>query len=236
MARINKSQLTRIEIIQVATKKFLTNGYTATSIKAISDELMMSTGNLTFYFPTKEHLLAALVELLCEFQQRMMEEETEEGYSSLMALCLELTAMASMCEKNEVIRDFYLASYSSPMALQIIRQNDAERAKVVFTDTCGHWTDEQFLEAETLVSGIEYATLMKTENSASLETRIAGALDHIMMIYGIPEETRKIKIEKVLKMDYISIGNKIFDKFIAFAEEATEQAIESLLSVKRKAV
>ena len=198
MARINKSQLTRIEIIQVATKKFLTNGYSATSIKAISDELMMSTGNLTFYFPTKEHLLAEFVELLCKFQQRMMEEETEEGYSSLMAMCLELTAMASMCEKNEVIRDFYLASYSSPMALQIIRQNDAERAKVVFADTCGDWTDEQFLEAETLVSGIEYATLMKTENSASLETRIAGALNYIMMIYGIPEETRKMKIENGL--------------------------------------
>lgn len=37
--------------------------------------------------------------------------------------------------------------------LDIIRKNDAERSKEVFKD----WTDENFAEAEVLVSGIEYA-------------------------------------------------------------------------------
>ena len=65
MARINKRELTRLEIIQVASECFLENGYSNTSIKTICKELDMSPGNVTFYFPTKEHLLAELVELMC---------------------------------------------------------------------------------------------------------------------------------------------------------------------------
>ena len=59
---------TRKEIIQVATKKFLELGYSNRSAKTISEEVGISTGNLTFHYPTKEHLLAKLTEMLCDFQ------------------------------------------------------------------------------------------------------------------------------------------------------------------------
>ena len=74
MARISKSDLTKLEIIRVATRMFLDKGYSKTTIKAISDELGMSTGNLTFYFPTKEYLLGALVEMLIDFQWKEMKK------------------------------------------------------------------------------------------------------------------------------------------------------------------
>ena len=81
MARINRAMLTKAEIVQVATRLFLQNGYTATSAKSVCDELQMSKGNLTFHYPTKEHLLAVLVEMLCSFQWEMMDREANEGYS-----------------------------------------------------------------------------------------------------------------------------------------------------------
>ena len=60
---------TRLEIVQAATTLFLDNGFSNTSAKLLCDQLNISTGNLTFYFPTKEHLLAVLVEMLCDFQK-----------------------------------------------------------------------------------------------------------------------------------------------------------------------
>lgn len=228
MARIDKSKLTKLEIIRVATKKFLEGGYTKTSIKAISDELEMSTGNLTFHFPTKEHLLAGLVEMLCKYQGKLIEREANEGYSSVMAICLELMSMASACEENEIAKDFFISAYSSPIALEIIRKNDTERAKLVFAEYCEGWTHEQFVEAEILVSGIEYATFMTTDDSVSLETRISGALNNILTIYGVPEEIRKMKIEKVLAMDYTKIGTLILKEFIEYVENSTEQALEEI--------
>lgn len=229
MARINKSQLTRLEIIQVATRKILENGYTETSLKAISDELGMSTGNLTFYFPSKEHLLAVLIEMLCDYQWKLIEQEAAEGLSSVMAICLELIATAAMCEDCAAAKDGFISAYSSPVCLEIIRRNDQERAKKVFKPYCSDWTDEQFAEAETLVSGIEYATLMTTGDSAPLETRIIGALKVILGIYNIPEEMQKTKIQKVLTMDYHEIGRRVLDGFQAYVTQNNEQALLALL-------
>ncbi|MDD6478716.1 MAG: TetR/AcrR family transcriptional regulator [Oscillospiraceae bacterium] len=75
MAKIDKRELTRHEIIQVASECFLKNGYSHTTIKNICDELGMSPGNVTFNFPTKEHLFAELIDLLCDFQWEMMKRE-----------------------------------------------------------------------------------------------------------------------------------------------------------------
>ena len=229
MARINKSELTKAEIVQVASELFLEKGYTNTSVKAISDKLGMSTGNLTFYFPTKENLLAVLVDIMCDFQWEMMKKEADEGISSILAICLELTSMAAMCEQNEIAKDFYLSAYSSPLSLDIIRRNDAERAKKVFGEYCSDWTDEQFAEAEILVSGIEYATLMTTDYSVSLETRIAGALNNIMNTFCVPEDLKKIKIEKVFNRDYRNIGQRVFDEFKKYVKETNEQTFMALI-------
>lgn len=229
MARIHKSTLTRLEIIQEATKQFIENSYTETTCKSICKELEMSPGNVTFYFHTKEHLLAELVDLLCKFQWKIMEQEADEGISSIMAICLELTAMATMCEDDPIAKDIYISAYTSPLCLEIIRKNDSERAKQVFRETCSDWTEEQFAVAEILVSGIEYATLMTTDTTVSLEMRLAGALNQILEIYGIPEERRKAKIQKVFTMDYHNIGKRVLQEFKEYVKNANEQAINELL-------
>lgn len=229
MARIDRSALTKLKIVQEASKQFLVKGYSQTTISAISKELDMSPGNLTFHFTTKEHLLAELVDLLCDFQWKLMEEEANEGYSSIMAICLELTSMASACEDDSVIKDFFISAYTSPMCLEIIRKNDTKRAKNVFKDYCPDWTDEQFAEAEILCSGIEYATLMTANDPVTLETRINGALTHILGVFGIPEEIRNQKIQKVFAMDHRSLGKRVLEEFREYVEQANEQAFLNLL-------
>lgn len=233
MARVNRSELTKREIMRHATKMFLDIGYSNTQVRAIAKEMNISPGNLTFHYRTKEDLLTELVELLCDFQWKMIEEETKEGYSSIMAICLELAAMASMCEEDENVRDFYLSAYCSPKCIQIIRKNDAARAKEVFKEYCANWNDEHFEEAEILVSGIEYSTLNTSGVTVTLETRIAGALNSILKTYNVPEETRRIKIDKVLQQDYRELGRCILKKFKQYVEDTNEQAIFDLLKRKQ---
>jgi AcrR family transcriptional regulator len=227
MAR-QRIKTTRIDIIRYATSLFLERGYTASSTKQIAEALDIGTGNLTYYFPTKEHLLAVLVDMLCRFQWKMMKQEVDDGISSVMAICLELTAMAAMCETDEAARDFYISAYTSPMCLEIIRKNDTARAKEVFRDFCPGWTDEHFAEAELLVSGLEYATLMTVGDPVSLENRIGGALNSILQIYNIPPEIRSMKISRVLRMDYRAIARRMLGEFKEFVERTNEQALEAL--------
>ena len=229
MARIDKRALTRQEIVREATKQFLEKGYTATTVSAISKALEMSPGNLTFHYPTKEHLLAELVTMLCDFQWKLMEQEANEGYSSIMALCLELASMASACEQNEVIKDFFVSTYTSPMCLGIIRKNDTLRAMKIFAAYRPEWTKEQFSEAEILCSGIEYATMMSAGDPVALETRVTGALNNILGIYNIPRELRDEKIRRVFEMDYRKLGLRILSDFKAYVNEANDQAFQELL-------
>ncbi len=232
MIRVDRSELTRHEIIRVAANRFLNDGYAKTTVSSMAKALNMSTGNMTFHFPTKEHMLAELVDMLCKYQWKIMEYEIKDGYSSIMAICLELLTIASACEQDEIAKEFFLSAYRSEMCMDLIRKNDKERAKKVFKEYCPDWTDERFEEAETLVSGIEYATLLTTSNSTSVEFRINGALNTILSIYNVPEKIRKQKIEKVLSMDYKELGLRVLEEFRIFVDNETEQALLDLL--KRK--
>ena len=122
MIRVDRAELTRNEVIRVAANRFLNDGYTKTTVASMAKALSMSTGNMTFHFPTKEHMLAELVNMLCRYQKELMEDEAKDGESSVMAICLELITIASACEQDEVAKDFFLSSYRSEMCMEHIRK------------------------------------------------------------------------------------------------------------------
>lgn len=146
--------LTRLEIIQAATRMFLEVGYSATSSRTLCSALNISPGTFTHYYPANEDILAVLIGMLADFQWKTVTETVNEG--------------------------------------------------------------------ETLVSGIEYATLMKTSTSAPLETRISGAINTILNIYNVPDERRRQKIEKSLGMDYRRLGRKMLSDFKQYVSKMTE--------------
>ena len=232
MAEQRRGKATKLEIIRVASRKFFKEGYTKTTIRSICAELRISPGHLMFYFPSKEHLLAEIVKMLIDFQWQLMKRVTEEGASPLMAICFEMTTMASACEESEIARDFYLSTYTSPLTLEIIRKSDAARARELFAEFCPSWSDTQFIEAENLISGIEYATFMTTASSAPLDARISGALNAIMLIYNVPESLRNDKINKALSLDYRGYGKRVLSEFIEYIEETNENAYDELMAKK----
>ena len=128
------------------------------------------------------------------------------------------------------MRDFYVSAYSHPMTLESIRANGIEKMKQVFGPFCPDWTEEMFVQAKNIVSGIEYATLMTTAHSAPLDTRIEGALDAIMKLFNVPEELRRMKLQKVLAMDYRAIGRRVLADFKQYVSETNEKAITDLLA------
>ncbi|MBQ2894088.1 MAG: TetR/AcrR family transcriptional regulator [Clostridia bacterium] len=217
---------TRIEIIRYACKLIIEEGFSKTSASRIAKELNLSPGNITFYFPSKEHLLAVLVEELCAFQHQLMVKETNEGYSSLLAYCLEIMSIATICAQNDVARELYIASYTHQSTLQIIREHDLNKTKQVFGEFCPNWSESKWREMENLVSGIEYGTIMTRETDTPLELQIESTLDAIMTLYNVPSDLRRQKIDKVLAMDYRKISNSILQQFKHYVEDTHESAFQ----------
>ena len=229
MARTRKPSPMKAAIIKSASELFFEKGFSKTTSSELCRKLEIGTGNLTFYFPTKEHVLAVLVQMMIDYQWKEMENAADEGKSSLLAYCLELTTLAAINEEIPQMNEFLVESYSHPMTLDLIRANDVEKVKQVFAEYTEGWDDERFTEIEAIISGIEYATIMKTEHSATLERRIEGALNSIMLLMGVPEETRQKKIKKVFAMDYLSIGRKVYEDFKQYVTETNEHALDEIL-------
>lgn len=235
MSHINKKRPnTRLQIIQLAAKMFIEEGYDATSLSKIAKILDLSTGNITFYFKSKDHLLAVLVNELFDFQKLMIEHAADEGKTSLLAYCLELTAIAAICEEDEAARSFYAESYRSPITLDLIRANDTEKTKQIFAEFRQDWTEQDWIATENIVSGIEYATIMTREEDTPLHVQIETALDAIMLLYGVPADLRKAKIVKVLAMDYRALGRRILSEFKEYIDKVNEENLKKALKQKKK--
>ena len=229
MARTRKPSPMKAAIIKAASELFFEKGFSKTTSAELCKKIDIGTGNLTFYFPTKEHILSVLVQMMIDFQWKEMEAQTDEGKSSLLAYCLELTTLAAIGEEIPQMNEFLTAAYSHPTTLDLVRANDTEKIKKVFAEYTVGWDDEKFTETGTLISGIEYATLMHTEHTASIERRIEGALNTIMMLFDVPEELRRTKIKKVLAMDYRAIGRKVYEEFKEYVTETNEHALDEVL-------
>ena len=228
MARRRKT-ITKYEIIQVASELFFERGYSATSPGAIASVLQISTGNLTYYFPTKEHLLSVVVEMLCEFQWKLFEIEADKGMESIGSVCLELMIVAAACQENEIAKDFFTAVFQSELCRDYLRKNHITRAKRILQDYCSDWTEEQFVQAEILVMGIQYSTISIDDSILPLKTRISGALNQILSIYNVNEEEKNAEIKKVLEMDCRKIGKKVLTEFINYVNIHNEQTLEEIL-------
>lgn len=226
MAVFRKSKLTKLEIIKTATSMFLEVGYSKTSPQMIAKELGISTGNLTYHYPTKEHLLEVLVEMLCDFQIKLLEYEAKEGMDSTMSVCIELMTVAAACEDSEVAKDFFVSTFQSQKCLDYICKSHIARAKKIFAEQCKGWTDEQFAEAEILILGIDYAAIISTNAPLAFDVRIAGALNQILSIYNVPEEKRNEKIKKVLAMDCSGTGKMVLSEFISYVEKNIDETVK----------
>lgn len=233
MAR-RRATTTKYEIIQVAAEFFMEVGYSNTSPKMIAEELDLSTGNITYYFPTKEHLLAVIVEMLCDFQWKMLEYEVEHDIDSVATICLETMTVAVACEESEIARDFFIATFQSESCRNYLRNDHVQRAKRIFASACAGWTDEQFHEAELLVMGLQYAAIVPTDADISLKTRISGALHQILGIYNVDEDTRHTEIDKVLSKDCRGISRRVLEEFIGYVEKTNEHALEEIIHSHRR--
>ena len=233
MARVSRST-TRTEIIQVACELFFERGYSATSPKMIASALDISPGNLTYHFPTKEHLLLVVVQMLCEFQWKLLGIEAEHGIESVGSLCLETMTVAAACQENKIARDFFTATFQSKMCRDYLRNDHIKRAKRIFADKCSGWTDEGFIQAELLTMGIQYSVITADDSILPLKIRIRGALEHILNIYGIDEKTRQKEIDKVLQMDCRQLGRNVLTEFIKYINETNEQVFSEMLAGRRR--
>lgn len=225
---------TKYQIVKFSSEFFFTVGYSNTSPKMIAEKLQMSQGNITHYFPTKEHLLCVIVEMLCDYQWKMLESVEEHGYGSVGAICMEMMTVAESCERSEIARDFFTAVFESEMCRNYLRRNHVERAKRIFAKECEGWSDHDFEQAELMVMGLQFATIATSDADIPLKVKIAGALDKVLEIYRVDAQTRSREINRVMSMEREGISRQVLEGFIHYVNRTSEEALEEMRETVQK--
>lgn len=229
MAR-RKSNLTKLEILKVAMKMFLEKGFTNTSVKAISNELNISTGNLTFYFPTKEHILLELTKEITQFHTKCIDKVAKKN-DDLYSYCWEVTAQIILCEENEQARNIYLAIYSHPLTLQYVKDWTAEKNRQILGNRLKDWTYERFRRVENVTCCIERSALTEPcTDIYNIEDKIRLILTCLLKIYDISCEEREKVIGEILATDYRKTGRELLKQLTQYVEKQTEQALEEAIN------
>ena len=235
IARGVQNRPTKEMIVQIASKLYLEKGFTETSNKEICDILKISTGNLTFYYPQREHVLTEFVKELCDFQWRMIDVLEQEDKSPLLALCIEFATNAAIAEESDAMRDIFISAYTHTLPLAVIRENDTKKTQQIFAEFNPDWTNEQFAVMENLYSAIEYGMFSSAgQENVSLDMRVACGLDAAMRLYNVPEILRNQKLEKIIAIDYRSFGKRILTDFRDYITAVNWQAVETARQSKLK--
>ena len=223
MSHINRKRGdTRMQIIRAGAKHFIEDGYTKTTMKKISQELDLSPGNITFYFPTKDHLLAVLMGELFDFQNLMIKKATSGERNPLYDYCLEFVAMVALCNENEVAKDFYLSAYTSPYTLDLIRTNEVTKAKEVFSSFCDDFSHLDWKGVEAVASGIEYGAIAFSCPQEELSAHIEKALSALLTLHNVPEDIRVENITRALSIDYSALSKRILNDFREYLDKVNE--------------
>lgn len=104
------------QIIKAATKLFATNGYVATSIRAITKECNINLSMISYYFGGKEGLYVAvlesqmqvIVEIISQAQEKPSAKESLESYAQNLIKAL---------KKNPNFANLLIMEFSNPTQL-----------------------------------------------------------------------------------------------------------------------
>lgn len=214
-----ENNATQQAIIDVAMKKFLIYGFRKTSAKMICNELGISPGNLTFWYPTKADILLEFAKRIMSYHTKFILYNKDNGKDDLFTYCIEIIVQIALCEERENIRDIYYSMYSEPLTLSYLKDWTAEKNLNVLGSYLPEWDLKRFRRAANVTCCIERSALAEPcTDEYTLEDKIWLTLTCLLKIYDFGKEEREKVISEILETDYHKIKNEMLKQLDRFLE------------------
>lgn len=214
-----ENNATQQAIIDVAMKKFLIYGFHKTSVKMICDDVGISPGNLTFWYPTKADILLEFAKKIMSYHTKFILYNKDNGKDDLFTYCIEIVVQIALCEERENIRDIYYSMYSEPLTMAYLKDWTAEKNLGILGKYLPEWDLKRFRRAANVTCCIERSALAEpcTEDY-TLEDKIRLTLTCLLKIYDFGKAEREKVISEILATDYPKIKNEMLKQLDEFLE------------------
>ncbi len=221
---INPLSGTEKKIIRSATRLFLQNGFSGTTLKMISDDTGIRQGTICYHFHSKEDMLYMLIQELMDFHRSVINDIIDKTEDVLLSYATEITAQITLCERDKKAWDLYYSAYSLPGVYELIKDFSSKKNYSLYKERLPDWNENDFRVKENIASSIELSAFTSPcDRDFTLEDKITLILDSLMMLYEVAPEERKETINKILTLDYMNIGFNMFGEFVKRLDNDIEE-------------
>ncbi len=215
-----ENNATQQAIVNSAIRNFLINGFHHTSAKMICEEVGISPGNLTFWFPTKVDILLEFTKKIMSYHTKFIEYNKSKKEENLYTYCLEIVVQIALCEEKENIRDIYYSMYSEPLTMAYLKDWTAGKNFDILGSYLPGWDLKHFRRVANVTCCIERSALAEPCTADyTLEDKIHLTLTCLLKIYDFDKEQREKIISEILSTDYQKIKTEMLKQLDEFLEK-----------------
>ena len=190
-------------VLDASRDLFVRQGYAKTTIKDIMREANIANGSLYHFFKSKDdilmHLAGEVFEKASEISDRLLIKKGGDPYiRSILEIALQLYIVL----KHETLLESYLAAYNSWQISKIIIEKDIERQHALFDELSPCLTEDDYYARALASKGILHSFIQESMHSDADKNlkRIPSILTMFLLLYNLPPEQAKKKINKALKI------------------------------------
>ncbi len=227
MAKVSReeSEIMKRKILNAAAKLFLKDGFTYTTVRAITKEAAVSVGAFNAHFRTKEDLLCELVTFVLgkqfDVSQKLLEGKTED---KLLWYAAETSLQLHIVEMSEALRDVYSCAYSLPKTSAIIQETVTGKLESIFKEHLPHLETKDFYMLEIATGGIMRGFMtVPCTMWFYLDVKVAAFLKSVLKLYDVPNEKIDEAIAFVKQFDFKKIAEKTIGDIMEFLEKQGEK-------------
>lgn len=215
----------RAKVLHEATELFLTQGYTATSLREIAEAANLNIGSLMHLFSSKEKLLSELVAYVLEEQFQAAEAlaagQTED---KLLLWAAETTLQLHIAESSEHIRELYLSAYSLPTTSEIIRQTISKKMARHFSELHPDFEEKDFYEMEIATSGIIRGFMsVPCDVYFTMDRKVSRFIEVSFLVYRAPDSKAQEALDFMRRFDFPRAAQNAVETMIAQLREPSEK-------------
>ena len=196
--------------MDTATRLFLEKGFRNTSAKMICEQVGISPGNLTFWFPSKADILLEFTKKIMSYHTKFIEYNKNKKEENLYTYCLEIVVQIALCEEKENIRDIYYSMYSDPLTMSYLKDWTAQKNLDILGPYLPEWDLKQFRRTANVTCCIERSALAEPcTEEYTLDDKIRLTLTCLLKIYDIEKNARDKVIVEILATDFKKIKSNM---------------------------
>ncbi len=201
MNREEKSTLLRNKIIDASRELFITQGYSATTMRQILGKTGLTTGSLYNFFKNKENILKQIAAIYLEDTNTKLRSFIKD-YDPILHYVLIIHAQLKASDISPQMTDIWHNAYSLWAVAEMICRNSAVRNKEFFGKYNSGLTDDDWYARSLAINGVLHNFILEKLNKGKVpqKERLRLVMDIAVALFNLPPGKIEPAISKAEKI------------------------------------